>query len=122
MWVSTRAIISCHRPALKQARRCINPATVVSFQSPGALKRKLMMRRCTPTAPPTGGCWSSVGVGHALACQNRRWRFILPRRVLTSCCRRSISCHALGGAQYGAVARRLLALRGAQAAANPMVA
>src|SRR6266571_4007925 len=37
---------SSHRPALKAARRCIRPLTVVSLQNdPGALKRRLTTRR-----------------------------------------------------------------------------
>src|SRR2546425_1937848 len=44
--VNTPIMTSSHRPALKAARRCIRPLTVVSVQNdPGALKRRLITRR-----------------------------------------------------------------------------
>src|SRR5206468_6839846 len=51
--VNTPIMTSSHRPALKAARRCISPLTVVSVQTdPGASKRRLITRRTTlPTWP-----------------------------------------------------------------------
>src|SRR2546428_8155673 len=44
--VITPIMTLSHRPALKAARRCIRPLTVVSVQNdPGALKRRLITRR-----------------------------------------------------------------------------
>src|SRR5712691_12044332 len=44
--VKTPIMTSSHRPALKAARRCIRPLTVLSVQNdPGALKRRLITRR-----------------------------------------------------------------------------
>src|SRR5215471_20636818 len=39
-------MISSHRPALKAARRCMRPLTVVSAQNdPGALKRRVVFQK-----------------------------------------------------------------------------
>jgi hypothetical protein len=51
--VNTPITTSSHRPALKAARRCLRPLTVVSVhKDPGALKRRLITRRTARSTWP----------------------------------------------------------------------
>src|SRR5438132_8604939 len=63
-------MISSHRPALKAARRCIRPLTVVSLQNdPGALKRRLTTRRTVlSTWPEPIGSLSLSSVTYRMRC------------------------------------------------------